>query len=94
MSDDLYSPEAARQLDALAAGPDTELWDAVVDALDAVLDHTERQRSLSPALRDAAGRPLFATVVMYERDPRWFVFWNVRDGAPVILGVGILPTLT
>lgn len=89
----LYSPAAARQLDELAAGDDVALWDAVVDALNAILDHPERQRDLSPGLRDAQGRPLLATIVMHERDPRWFVFWNVRDGQPVILGVGALPLL-
>ena len=92
-SEGLYSPEAARQLGALAAGPDVELWDAVVDAVDAILDDTERQRALSPGLRDARGKPILATVVMYERDPRWFVFWGVREGEPVILGVGALPHL-
>lgn len=91
--DDLYSPEADEQLDALAAAPDPDLYNAVLAAIDHVLDDTEAARVTSPPLRDAAGRTILATVVMYERDPRWFVFWSDASGEPVILGVGPLPTL-
>lgn len=91
--DDLYSPEADAQLDALAAGPDPDLYNAVLDAIDHILDRTDTARVTSPPLRDAAGRAILATVVMHERDPRWFVFWSDTSGVPVILGVGALPTL-
>jgi len=90
-SSELYAPEAEDQLDALAVGPDEELYDAVLDAIDHVLDRTDQARIASPALRDAMGKPLLATVVMYERDPRWFVFWDERPAGVVILGVGALP---
>jgi hypothetical protein len=91
--DDLYSAAADDQLEALAAGPDPDLYNAVLDAIDRVLDDTETARVTSPPLRDAAGRPILATVVMYERDPRWFVFWSDASGELVILGVAPLPTL-
>jgi hypothetical protein len=91
--DDLYSPEAEEQLDALAGGPDAELYNAVLDAIDRVLDDSDGARAISPPLRDGAGRPIFATVVMYERDPCWFVFWSSSSGEPVILGVAPLPSL-
>lgn len=87
----LYSPEADEQLDALQAGPDADLYNAVLDAIDHVLHRTDRARAASPPLRDAQGRPLLATVVTYELDPRWFVFWAERP-AVVILGIGVLPT--
>ena len=92
-SEDLYSSEAEEQLDELAAGPDAELYNAVLDAIDHVLDDAADARVKSPPLRDAAGRPIWATVVMYERDPRWFVFWSDASGDPVILGVAALPAL-
>lgn len=88
---DLYSPEAEAQLDALEAGPDEALYNAILDAIERVLDFPDLERGKSPGLRDSAGRPLFSTVVMYERDPRWFVFWNASDGVIRILGVGALP---
>lgn len=91
--EDLYSPEAEEQLDHLAHGPDADLYNAVLDAIDHVLDETPTARMTSPPLRDAAGRPIRATVVMYERDPRWFVFWAEPSYGPVILGVGALPPL-
>lgn len=91
--EDLYSPEADEQLDALAAGPDAALYNAVLDAIDHVLDGVEDARATSPPLRDAVGRPICATVVMYEGDPRWFVFWSDASGEPVVLGVGTLPPL-
>jgi hypothetical protein len=90
---DLYSPESDKQLDALQTGADEALYNAVLDAIDQVLDSTEQARQASPPLRDANGKPLYATVVMYERDPRWFVFWGERDVGVVILGVASLPTL-
>lgn len=91
--DDLYSPEAEEQLDVLAAGPDAELYNAVLDAIDRILDDTDAARATCPPLRDGAGRPILATVVMDERDPRWFVFWSDASGEPVLLGVAPLPTL-
>ena len=90
---DLYTPEADQQLDELAAGPDAGLYDAVLDTIDRILDHTEASRVLSPPLRDSAGRTVLATPVMYETDPRWFVFWTAPDSVPVIRGVGALPSL-
>lgn len=90
----LYAPEADEQLDALQVGPDEDLYNAVLDAIDFVLDHTEDARVVSPPLRDSAGKQVLATVVMYELDPRWFVFWDLRVAGVVILGVGALPDLS
>ena len=91
--EDLYSRAAEEQLDALAGGPDAELYNAVLDAIDRVLDDTEAARLMSPPLRDAEGRRIHATVAMHERDSRWFVFWSDALGEPVILGVAPLPLL-
>lgn len=88
---DLYAPLAQQQLDALERGPDAELYNAVLDAVEVVLDQTDAARARSPGLRDADGKVLFSTVVMYEADPRWFVFWKETAAGPVILGVASLP---
>lgn len=89
--EDLYTPEADAQLDDLAAARDEALYNTVLEAIEFVLDNTDRARSLSPALRDATGQQVLATPVMYEADPRWFVFWAARPAGPVILGVHHLP---
>lgn len=90
---DLYAPEAEAQLDELQAGEDAELYNAVLDAIEHVLDNAESARAASPPLRDTKGRPIWATVVMYQRDPRWFVFWSDSHAEPVIRGIGALPEL-
>ena len=87
----LYSPEAEEHLDALEVGPDAELYNAVLAAIEYVLDHTDQARMASPPLRDAQGKPVLATVVTYELDPRWFAFWVERPVGVVVLGVGELP---
>ena len=89
--DALYTPLAEKQLDALQVGPDEHLYNAVLDAIDHILDLTDDARAKSPPLRDNEGRTILSTVVMYEADPRWFVFWRLAASGPVILGVAPLP---
>jgi hypothetical protein len=87
----LYAPVAEQQLDALQVDPDELLYNAVLDAIDHILDLADDARAKSPPLRDNEGRTILSTVVMYEADPRWFVFWRMGDTDPVILGVAPLP---
>lgn len=89
--DALYAPVAEQQLDALQVGPDELLYNAVLDAIDHILDLPDDARAKSPPLRDNDGRTILSTVVMYEADPCWFVFWRLGDAGPVILGVAPLP---
>ena len=89
--DALYSPVAEQQLDALQIGADELLYNAVLDAIDHILDLTADARAKSPPLRDNEGRTILSTVVMYEADPRWFVFWRLGGSGPVILGIAPLP---
>lgn len=93
MSDALYSDQAAQALDALQVGPDEGLYNAVLDAIDYVLDHPQAAREVSPGLRDLRGETVFGTAVMYPSDPRWHIIWNLRGAEPYILGVGPLPRL-
>ena len=87
----LYAPLAEEQLDALQVGPDELLYNAVLDAIDQILDLTDDAQAKSPPLRDSEGRTILSTVVMYEADPRWFVFWRLGGSGPVILGIAPLP---
>lgn len=87
----LYTPLAEEQLDALEVGPDEALFNAVLDAIDQILDFPDVAKAKSPPLRDNAGSTIFSTVVMYETDPRWLVFWRLGTAGPVILGVAPLP---
>lgn len=89
--DALYAPLAEKQLDALQVGPDEHLYNAVPDAVDCILDFPDVAKTRSPPLRDNEGRTILSTVVMYEADPRWFVFWRLGPSGPVILGVAPLP---
>lgn len=87
----LYAPAAEQQLDALHVGPDEGLYNAVLDAIDHILDLPDDARAKSPPLRDNEGRTILSTVVMHEAVPRWFVFWRLGASGPVILGVAALP---
>ena len=89
--DALYAPAAEQQLDALQVGPDERLYNAVLDAIDHILDLSDDAKAKSPPLRDNEGRTILSTVVMHEADPRWFVFWRLGASGPVILGVAALP---
>lgn len=93
MSDDLYSPQAEQALDALQVGPEEDLYNAVLEAIDHILDHPQAARAVSPGLRDLRGEIVFGTAVMYPSDPRWHIIWNLRGAEPYILGVGPLPRL-
>lgn len=87
----LYTLLADRQLDDLYDDAPVDLYNAVVDCIDYILDEPAAAREKAPPLQDADGRALLSTVVMYEKDPRWFVFWRMRSEGPVIVGIGPLP---
>jgi hypothetical protein len=92
-SGDLYSPEAEEQLDELEAQAPVDLYNAVVDCINHILEDPSSARRKAPPLQDAQGRAVLSTVVMYDKNPRWFVFWRLGAAGPVILGVNPLPDL-
>jgi len=92
-ADDLYSPDAEDQLDDLEVNAPADLYNAILECIKHILDNADSARQKSPPLRDANGRAVLGTVVMYDKDPRWFVFWRLGPKGPVILGVGPLPDL-
>lgn len=76
MADDFdghYSQVADAQLDALEAGPDAELYNAVLDACDLVLNHSGQAQSMSTAFTTAKGIRRRMPVPGY---PQYKVFWS------------------
>lgn len=92
-AEDLYSPEADEQLDGLEATAPVDLYNEILACIKHILDTPETARRKAPPLQDAEGRAVLSTVVMYDKDPRWFVFWRIGPSGPVILGIGPLPDL-
>lgn len=91
--DGLYGPDAEQQLDELEAEASVDLYNAVVECIDYILDHSDTARQKAPPLQDAEGRAVLSTVVLHDLDPRWHVFWRLGRDGPVILGISPLPDL-
>lgn len=87
----LYTPLADEQLDDLHDNEPADLYNAVIDCLEYIDNQTDVARQKAPPLQDAAGRAMLSMVVMYPKDPRWFLFWRLEGIEPVVLGVGPLP---
>lgn len=81
-----YSSVAIRQLDALEAGADVGLFNAVLDAIQMIFDGSEDVRSLSGAFVTDQGICMKLAVPGY---PHWKVFWST-DG-PSIEAVLLYP---
>lgn len=52
-----------------------------------LLDNPDAARLNSPPLQDGQGRAILSTVIRYDKNPRWFVFWRLGSSGPVILGI-------
>ena len=74
MTDHAYSQVAADQLDALETTADPALWNAIVDALELILEYPGRAQKMSGALTDNAGRIVFRIPVVGH--PPYKVFWT------------------
>lgn len=71
-----YSPEADAQLDALESGPDTGLWDAVLDAIELIKNNPSLARSLSGAIKAEQGIQMKLAVPSFRE---WKVFWSTDE---------------
>jgi len=71
-----YSEVADKQLDALEAGPDIDLYNAVLDACDLIFRMPEHAQALSTAITTADGIRFRLPVVAH---PPVKVFWS-SDG--------------
>ena len=74
--DDEYSRVADEQLDALAEGPDADLYDAVLDACELVFRLPARAQSMSTAITTKQGTRLRLAVAGHHP---YKVFWS-SDG--------------
>ena len=70
---DAYSAVADEQLDAFEAGPDIDLYDAMIDACDLVLNATDMAKNLSTAITTPDGIILRLPVAGH---PPYAVFWS------------------
>lgn len=75
-SDGDYSEVADKQLDALEAGPDVELYNAVLDACELIFRMPAQAQALSTAITTTEGIRLRLSVVGH---PPYKVFWS-SDG--------------
>ena len=71
--DDEYSQVADEQLDALAEGPDADLYDAVLDACELVFRLPARAQSMSTAITTEQGTRLRLPVAGHHP---YKVFWS------------------
>lgn len=71
--DDAYSQVADQQLDALEAGPDADLYDAVLDACELIFRLPNQAQARSTAITTADGIRLRLPVAGH---PPYKVFWS------------------
>ena len=69
-----YSAQAAAALDALKAGADDKLQNAVCDVIDLICDHAGDRRARAEQSRTAAGTPVWKVPVRTAVDD-WVVLW-------------------
>lgn len=85
------SPEADAQLDALQLGPDAELWNAVCDALDLIVDRPDSAEARREAIVTAAGRTIWMVPVRHSSLDDVVVLWAVENDIEYVLYVGPMP---
>lgn len=88
-----YSRQASEALDKIEASPErVELWDALCDALDLIIDHPDSAQARREALRTATGMTVWRVTVRVPRDSDdWAVLWHHDDvGRILIAYIGAL----
>ena len=90
--DPRYSPQAAEQLDRLAADPATgSLYDAVCDAIDLICDHPRSAEARRESLRTQAGNTVWRVPVRYFRDEEsWLLLWQPLGEEALIACIGTM----
>jgi hypothetical protein len=89
----LYSPQAAAALDKLEADAAAgDLWNAVCDALDLILDRPGSAQARREALHTAAGTTIWKVPVRAPRETDdWVVLWAYGEhGRILITYTGVL----
>lgn len=91
-----YEEPADSQLDALQAGPDAGLWDAVVGVIEMICADTEDGTGRAHRIQGSSGTTLWAVRVPHPDPDNYYVLWDdglAPDGTPeaVFYYVGPLP---
>lgn len=85
----LYSPDAARALDALEAdSTNSRLWNAVCDAIDLICDHGDTAEARREQLRTTGGTAVWKVAIRTHDD--WVVLWWPQGDAAYIGYIGPL----
>jgi hypothetical protein len=84
-----YSAQAAEALDALEAGTDDKLLNAVCDVIDLICDHPGDRHARAEQLWTAAGTPVWKVPMRTAVDD-WVVLWWPRGGVADIYYIGQL----
>lgn len=84
MNDGSYSSLAEQQIDALEAGPDADLFNAVLDACELIFRLPERAQALSTAITSEHGIRFRLPVAGF---PPYKVFWSSSSEGPRVEAV-------
>ena len=88
MAEPVYTPETAKVLDEIETDPTrVDLWNAICDAIDLVCDQPGSAGARRNALRDLAGRLLWAVPVR-TRTADWLLLWRPVDDEVLIAYLG------
>jgi hypothetical protein len=78
-----YSAQASEALDALEAGADDKLLNAVCDVIDLIGDHARDRRARAEQLRTTSGTPVWKVPVRSSVDDWALLWWPRREVADI-----------
>lgn len=83
----IYSPQAAQTLDGLEADPGSvDLWNALCDALDLIIDHPDSAPARRTALKTTAGTTVWHVSVRVPREADdWAILWHQDDTGQILI---------
>lgn len=82
-----YSGQAADALDKVEADPGAvELWNALCDALDLIIDHPDSAPARRDALRTTAGTTVWRGTVRVPRETDdWAILWHHDETGRILI---------
>ncbi len=82
-----YSEQAAEALDKIEADPGSvDLWNALCDGLDLIVDHPDSAPARRNALRTATGTTVWRVVIRVPRETDdWTILWHQDDTGRILI---------